>query len=704
MYLLNTSNVTLKEFQGSNIPEYAILSHTWTDDEISYQDVIQATLTKAYRVALAKKKAYRKMYGFCELAKRDGFQWVWIDTCCIDKSSSSLLSESINSMYSYYKNAHTCYAYLADVHDLGPVMTADEISELRVGNALKASRWFTRGWTLQELVAPKEVEFFDSEWSLIATKTDFARTICQITGIGACILRGEKDPLSCTIAERMSWAAGRQTTREEDIAYCLLGLLDVAIPLLYGEGLRAFRRLQEAILRTSDDHTLFTWMGTASEDIPSWATTGLLAPSPSYFKPQDSFYMNLELIPYDCFDCYFPLSSESIIENHSRDQPPELTARGLRLTLPTITDPSDGMLLGFMFCKSRAGKLIFLALTPSRTSRSLYVRYLVGGTRSLSVEEVLRASNTLSTRVIYSQEHQTDPSDWRPDWRSLEVHRGPKAAFLIVGKYKIRGNTERHLFSVKFAPSKAGTAGVIDILAGDVSLLLAFGLFNNESPWCKICTMDVTICRRLPSYFMWILGMLKENRDYHYTDAFANIDSQKQAFYEMSHFNHMQMLKVGNNTVMDFSIKRRPKGWLQGSILEQIEPSEGIFLTRAEKVFTLEIELKGPDKSVTISHLKESVKSIKYLDHDSIPALLAASAESRKTGNSTRLLYAIPTPPETGSIKERTPEATDPFGLFKPRKRRPSTFAADQEEERRRKIRQRWMEQKSQTFVGLSHT
>ncbi|KAK1493991.1 HET domain-containing protein [Colletotrichum tamarilloi] len=218
MRLLNVETRRLQEFFGE-VPRYVILSHTWGNDEVTFQDLDRPDHTK--------KRGYTKIDGICCLAARNGFKWVWVDTCCIDKTSSAELSEAINSMYKWYKDSSTCCAYLEDVQQ------GDDPSSF--DRQLCNSRWFTRGWTLQELLAPETVEFFDAA--------------------------NEESPAirSAKIAMRMSWAARRQTTRVEDIAYSLLGIFDVNMPLLYGEGEKAFERLQIEIMKQSSDDSILAW-------------------------------------------------------------------------------------------------------------------------------------------------------------------------------------------------------------------------------------------------------------------------------------------------------------------------------------------------------------------------------------------------------------------------------------------------------------
>ncbi|OAG18683.1 HET-domain-containing protein, partial [Alternaria alternata] len=259
MRLLNTSTLQVEEFLQSQVPDYVILSHTWGSEEVTLQDILSNVAPS--------KKGFAKLIGCCKRAKDDGFKYCWIDTCCIDKTSSAELSEAINSMYQWYKGACICYAYLEDVQG-NP--------QLDDYKAFSKSRWFTRGWTLQELIAPGIVEFYNVSWVDIGTRSSLQKRLTGITGINEKILTGG-NPLNCPVAVRMSWAARRETSRVEDQAYCLLGIFGVNMALLYGEGHRAFLRLQEEILRIDEDYTLFAW------DVNS-STGSLLASSPWQFR------------------------------------------------------------------------------------------------------------------------------------------------------------------------------------------------------------------------------------------------------------------------------------------------------------------------------------------------------------------------------------------------------------------------------------
>jgi hypothetical protein len=177
---------------------------------------------------------------------RDGLHYYWVDTCCIDKSNSVELQEAINSMFRWYQNATKCYVYLSDVSTTKR-KASDQLSEFTWESAFRASRWFDRGWTLQELLAPGSVEFFSREGKRLGDKKTLERQVHEITGIAVSALQGA--PLSqFGVDERLLWAENRQTTRKEDKAYSVLGIFDVYMPLIYGEGREnAFKRLREEI-------------------------------------------------------------------------------------------------------------------------------------------------------------------------------------------------------------------------------------------------------------------------------------------------------------------------------------------------------------------------------------------------------------------------------------------------------------------------
>ena len=251
---------------------FAMLSHRWEGVEPLHKDLDGSDV-----YSLPESPGTRKLKNFCRHAGERGFRWAWSDTCCIDKTSTSELQESIISMFKWYRNSDLTIIYLGDVND-------NSIE------ALKKSVWFLRGWTLQELIAPCRLVFYQSDWTLLATSDDlpvdnykssptFRELITEITGIDDDALTNF-DPTSrdITIRQRMSWAAHRKTTELEDIAYCLMGIFNVHFPVMYGEGENAFVRLQTEIMAVSDDPTLYDWTGKPG-------LNSFLASSPACFDP-----------------------------------------------------------------------------------------------------------------------------------------------------------------------------------------------------------------------------------------------------------------------------------------------------------------------------------------------------------------------------------------------------------------------------------
>lgn len=319
---------------GKAIPPYAILSHTWStqpDDEVLLSDVQNGSC--------GKKPAYSKLENAMQRAMLDGWGWIWIDTACIDKTSSVELSEAINSMYDYYKNAQTCYAYLADVE-----------SE-KTGQDFEKSRWWKRGWTLQELLAPKKVEFYNSAWQPIGDKNSLASIIPDITGIDRNYLTGELPVEHASIAKRMSWAASRETTRDEDMAYSMIGLFDVNMPMLYGEGpTKAFLRLQEEVMRVSEDQSIFAWV----KPDGGISHHGLLADSPKDFQQTGNTI------------CYTDMGDQ---------KPATMSARGLNISLPLVSKTQDRVIAA-LHCPVPGGNSGWLAvyLSKLKTGGNQYAR------------------------------------------------------------------------------------------------------------------------------------------------------------------------------------------------------------------------------------------------------------------------------------------------------------------------------------------
>ncbi|KAI0100312.1 heterokaryon incompatibility protein-domain-containing protein [Nemania sp. FL0031] len=240
----------LQSYEAANVPKYAILSHTW--EKIPEGETSEVTVQEFKRNESTQhnSQGWEKIRQACRQAQLRNLDYIWIDSCCIDKTNVTELSEAINSMYQWYSGAAACFVYLSDWEGLN----------------LGPCRWFKRGWTLQELVAPRYVHFYNSQWAYIGSKDDANRNqLAKITGIDRELLGATSSTeiryrLSRTpVCQRMSWASKRETTKIEDEAYCLLGIFDIQMPLLYGEGETAFIRLQQRIAETTNDLTLFAW-------------------------------------------------------------------------------------------------------------------------------------------------------------------------------------------------------------------------------------------------------------------------------------------------------------------------------------------------------------------------------------------------------------------------------------------------------------
>jgi hypothetical protein len=240
------SNFSLVDFSDSSVPPYAILSHTWgpNGEEVTYQDLFSG--------AAKEKTGYRKLTFCREQAAKDGLHHFWIDTCCIDKASSAELSEAITSMFLWYSDSAQCYVFLSDVSVEGQKTDYDDFN-FTWEFAFRTSRWFSRGWTLQELLAPSVLRFFSREGRQLGDKLSLEKVISEITHIPILALRNK--PLNTfSVQERMSWTKNRQTTRKEDEAYALLGLFGISMLPMYGEGKEhALKRLRKKIIKYSGD-------------------------------------------------------------------------------------------------------------------------------------------------------------------------------------------------------------------------------------------------------------------------------------------------------------------------------------------------------------------------------------------------------------------------------------------------------------------
>ncbi|RYP52969.1 hypothetical protein DL768_001963 [Monosporascus sp. mg162] len=371
MRLLHAKSLVLHDFPNDGqIPEYAILSHTWggNGDEVTIKDL--SSWTPLYK----RKPGWAKIKGCCKQAVTDGIEYVWIDTCCMGRSkrSQEAVGDEIQSIWKYYSGARVCYVHLADVQ-ASPETSADSPD-----SGFCRSRWFTRGWTVPELLAPIFVRFYDVSWKYLGSKAELSRIIEGITGIGAQVLRDPGEVKRQSVACRMSWVSTRETAREEDIAYCLLGIFGVKMPIDYGEGRRnAFIRLQYHILRSSKDPSLFAW----GYNLPLGGTNGncgvgMLAETPSAFE-----------------HC-------SQVEPVSGGAEPsfQVTASGLQFRLPMQMDEPTGTALLNLECAIGDYYLV-LPLSRSPTARKEFERTPYGKPTLVHRSKLA----TFSTRPVNTQ-------------------------------------------------------------------------------------------------------------------------------------------------------------------------------------------------------------------------------------------------------------------------------------------------------------
>jgi hypothetical protein len=397
----------LEEFHSGQTPKYAILSHRWESEEVTFQDMSA--------LKLLGKKGYGKIQSAAWHARMKGLDYLWVDTCNIDKNSSSELSESINSMYRWYAEAEICFAFLADV----------EIHQQEISSSV----WFTRGWTLQELIAPRNLIFYDRNWVFLGTKQHLADYLSQVTGIDRKVLVGRHPPASCSVAQRMSWAAKRQTERIEDRAYSLLGIFNVSMPMLYGEGERSFTRLQEEIIKHSDDHSIFAWDRGLKGYFGGYS--GLLATSPSQFvKCQEVVRSSKELVSTGGFS---------------------ITNVGLSIQLITVPWGMETY-LAILNCSSmrfppgnRLG--IFLERLSSSRDEEQFARVQYAGetVKPIPLEMVIKDSQRRTRRVHVRQTIIDPPLRRWPGYRLCELKLpGYRAEELLDTEFHFRNVLHHH--------------------------------------------------------------------------------------------------------------------------------------------------------------------------------------------------------------------------------------------------------------------
>ncbi|KAK3991124.1 heterokaryon incompatibility protein-domain-containing protein [Cladorrhinum sp. PSN332] len=403
MRLINTTTLRL-EGQSLSPPasRYGVLSHTWgtTNSEVTYEEMSSGD-TRAQQ-----KSGWVKIQQACHHASELGLQYLWVDTCCIDKSNVVEITDAINSMFEWFKGSATCLVYL------------DDISSESSGDSIATARWFTRGWTLQELIAPPEVRFYSREWNFIGSRFTRSKEIFEITGVDPFVLGGGDIKRVCA-ARRMFWASRRFTTRGEDLAYCLLGIFDVNMPMQYGEGAeRAFRRLQEAIIRsygrsvdepTSVDLSIFAWQdgfdweGSGLDAIfdryggvlkfkQTSRMSGLLADSPADFERCGSVFPPLGISDERQDGCNEE-AEESIWDNMST------TSTLAQSAQDDTTNTALARSIAFLRDDLELLPLFEAMIGQQRLGREGFQRTLLGVLRSLAVDLGLEARSEAEASV-----------------------------------------------------------------------------------------------------------------------------------------------------------------------------------------------------------------------------------------------------------------------------------------------------------------
>ncbi|KIK28180.1 hypothetical protein PISMIDRAFT_606770 [Pisolithus microcarpus 441] len=361
--------------------DYCIISHRWVENqEVDHKQMKNlAKLDNAH--GILDLRGYQKILKACKVAERDHFEYLWIDTCCIDKRSSSELTEAINSMFRWYKNSKRCYTYL---HDTTDFPTAPDTVTFAESHGWP--QWFSRGWTLQELIAPDDLRFYNKDWTEIGNKRSKATELEQITRVPASVLKDGLSSYSPSFAEVMSWAAERTTAVVEDEAYSLLGLLGVNMPMLYGEGKKAFQRLQLEFMQVSTDQSVFAWAVTKPEVAESaehgnadekmkW-TSGVLADGPVSFRGCDDIIRMEPQEFYKLLSSLWQTHVGALAADEKCEALPPLTVTNLGIQIVLPLRPYYGCPSVFqvaLACRRR-GQLAPLTIDLA-ASRQVYYRY-----------------------------------------------------------------------------------------------------------------------------------------------------------------------------------------------------------------------------------------------------------------------------------------------------------------------------------------
>ncbi|RYP35639.1 hypothetical protein DL767_003751 [Monosporascus sp. MG133] len=503
MWLIRTDTLQLEYVTDATAEgkPYAILSHCWEEGrEVSFQEFCDLDL----RIA-RHKKGFDKISNACAYARKEKppSDYCWVDTCCIDKKSSAELTEAINSMFKWYREAAVCYAYL---HDLPGHSDLEQ--------QLPLCRYFTRGWTLQELIAPRKVQFFDGEWKRCGTKESLQGLLHRITNIPLVVLMdGDKVHSEC-IARRMSWAAHRQTGRIEDQAYCLLGIFGISMPMIYGEGWQAFTRLQEKLIKDYHDRSIFAWKSpmTIASDSSSRSSGG--------GNEDDEYRGLLARSPREFAHCGRYVTMQTAWFSYSDFL---ITNRGVRFEgrLPAVEKPRAGYLLDLGCCdldSSSDGRAWRIGIVLHKTGNNGFVRvdpwYLHAFSRFVGFGDAryhtpyLRLSRFFAAKDLTRAQVDSIRAQYH---LSLHVRLPPSAEILGVGPEELWDAT-RNVFMTLGANTFIGYVRLE--VKGDsrnasyckqVECLLAVGT-RRANPWELDAKSQITVNSirgRVPWAYLW---------------------------------------------------------------------------------------------------------------------------------------------------------------------------------------------------------
>jgi hypothetical protein len=395
-------------------------------------------------------------------------------------------------MYNWYSGAGICYAYLSDIFSRFSVRDPGWDGVFDAKRVFRRSRWFSRGWTLQELIAPSTVEFYASDWTEIGTKSELQQEISNITDISMRVLGGD-DPSTCNVAERMSWAAFRNTTRVEDMAYCLLGIFKVYMPLLYGERERSFIRLQQEIMKMSEDFTLLAWPNQGTRELLHGseklsAYQGILATSVAEFRTGIDFDQKYsDLRPSNPFRSKYDGQKSEYEASPLLETTPVLTSRGLRLHIPLLQDPVSGIYSAFLHCRMWPGEsLVCISLVnPDSSSDSSMMKVLHDG--GLHLVQPWKLQYFKPSTICIRQEYE------RLHYQLTDQIRSDQSATFFI---ESRGLKECELIRVNPPPRwyrdgadanlQPGQPGSVQLRWGTTDMFTVRFGFHENIPWCEI--------------------------------------------------------------------------------------------------------------------------------------------------------------------------------------------------------------------------